>query len=44
VAEGIETEDQRRFLLQLGCSRGQGFLFNPPVPAEEATALLRSKG
>lgn len=44
VAEGIETEDQRRFLLQLGCSRGQGFLFNPPVPAEEATALLRDRG
>jgi diguanylate cyclase (GGDEF)-like protein/PAS domain S-box-containing protein len=35
TAEGIETEAQRRLLLELGCEFGQGRLFSPPVPAEE---------
>jgi diguanylate cyclase (GGDEF)-like protein/PAS domain S-box-containing protein len=35
VAEGVETEAQRRGLLQLGCTLGQGFLFGRPVPADE---------
>jgi diguanylate cyclase (GGDEF)-like protein/PAS domain S-box-containing protein len=35
VAEGIETEEQRRFLLDSGCHIGQGFLFSRPVPAAE---------
>ena len=35
VAEGIETEEQRERLLELGCEYGQGFLFAEPMPAEE---------
>jgi EAL domain-containing protein (putative c-di-GMP-specific phosphodiesterase class I) len=35
VAEGVETEAQRRGLLQLGCTLGQGYLFGRPVPAED---------
>jgi EAL domain-containing protein (putative c-di-GMP-specific phosphodiesterase class I) len=35
VAEGIETEDQRRELKRLGCDRGQGYLFSKPLPASE---------
>jgi EAL domain-containing protein (putative c-di-GMP-specific phosphodiesterase class I) len=35
VAEGIETEDQRRELKRLGCDRGQGYLFSKPMPARE---------
>jgi EAL domain-containing protein (putative c-di-GMP-specific phosphodiesterase class I) len=35
IAEGIETLDQRALLYQLGCERGQGYLFGRPVPAEE---------
>lgn len=35
VAEGVETEQQRRGLLQLGCTLGQGYLFGRPVPAEQ---------
>lgn len=31
IAEGIETEEQRTLLLQLGCHLGQGFLFSPAV-------------
>ena len=34
LAEGIETEDQRQFLLAHGCEMGQGYLFSRPVPAD----------
>ena len=40
LAEGIETEGELAFLQQAGCTRGQGFLFSRPVPAEEVPALL----
>jgi diguanylate cyclase (GGDEF)-like protein/PAS domain S-box-containing protein len=40
LAEGIETEDQRRFLAELGCTLGQGFLFSRPVPAAEIEGML----
>ena len=33
VAEGIETDVQRRALQQMGCVHGQGFLFGRPEPA-----------
>ncbi|HEY0389061.1 MAG TPA: EAL domain-containing protein [Gaiellales bacterium] len=39
LAEGIETEPQRRFLVEHGCRIGQGFLFGRPVPAEEIERL-----
>jgi diguanylate cyclase (GGDEF)-like protein/PAS domain S-box-containing protein len=35
LAEGIETEEQRRFLLDNGCQYGQGFLFSRPIPTEQ---------
>ncbi|HEV3475567.1 MAG TPA: EAL domain-containing protein [Actinomycetota bacterium] len=40
IAEGIETEEQRRFLLENGCHIGQGFLFSRPVPAAELQKRL----
>ena len=42
LAEGIETEAQRRFLLAHGCDLGQGFYFSRPVPAGEVVALCRA--
>jgi diguanylate cyclase (GGDEF)-like protein/PAS domain S-box-containing protein len=42
VAEGVETDLQRRRLMELGCTVGQGFLFSPAVPLEEATVLVVS--
>jgi diguanylate cyclase (GGDEF)-like protein/PAS domain S-box-containing protein len=35
VAEGVETEMQRRILLQMGYPLIQGFLISRPVPAEQ---------
>lgn len=44
VAEGIETREQFALLRKLGCRYGQGFLFAPPLPAEQMTELLRLPG
>jgi diguanylate cyclase (GGDEF)-like protein len=41
LAEGIETEDDRRFLVDRGCPLGQGYLFSPPVPAGAILARYR---
>jgi len=40
MAEGIETREQHAFLLEKGCEAGQGYLFNPPLVAEEAESVL----
>jgi len=32
VAEGVETAEQLRFLIDTGCRLIQGYLFSPPVP------------
>ncbi len=31
IAEGVETPLQRQLLIELGCTKGQGFLFSQPV-------------
>ena len=40
VAEGVETEEQLRFLQDLHCDEMQGYLVSRPVPREEANDLL----
>jgi diguanylate cyclase (GGDEF)-like protein/PAS domain S-box-containing protein len=40
VAEGVETKEQLAFLLASGCEAYQGYLFSPPLPADEITRLL----
>jgi diguanylate cyclase (GGDEF)-like protein/PAS domain S-box-containing protein len=35
VAEGVETVEQGRVLLQLGCELGQGYAIARPMPADE---------
>jgi EAL domain-containing protein (putative c-di-GMP-specific phosphodiesterase class I) len=40
TAEGVETEEQRDLLRELGCSEMQGYLFSPPKPAADIRPLL----
>ena len=40
VAEGIETAAQRAALVALGCHQGQGFLYAPGLPADQALAYI----
>ncbi|HEX2232861.1 MAG TPA: EAL domain-containing protein [Thermoleophilaceae bacterium] len=40
VAEGVETEEQHRFLVEQGCPLAQGFHLCRPLPADDVTALL----
>jgi diguanylate cyclase (GGDEF)-like protein/PAS domain S-box-containing protein len=42
VAEGVETEEQFRFLRSLGCDQVQGFLFARPTTVERVTEILRN--
>jgi len=38
VAEGVETDEQRECLMEMGCELGQGFLFSHARPASEWAA------
>jgi predicted signal transduction protein with EAL and GGDEF domain len=40
VAEGVETESQAHMLKQLGCDQAQGFLYSPPIPADQLARML----
>ena len=42
VAEGVETVEQMVFLRELGCDQLQGFLFSPPVPADDFAQMIRN--
>ncbi len=43
IAEGVETEEQRRLLLEMGCLHYQGYLFGRPVPIAQFDELFVSK-
>ena len=43
IAEGVETEDQINYLLNMGCIYGQGYFFYKPLPVEEIKALLNDE-
>ena len=39
ITEGVETEEQARFLISTGCTEMQGFRFYKPMPVEEYEKL-----
>jgi diguanylate cyclase (GGDEF)-like protein/PAS domain S-box-containing protein len=44
VAEGVETEEQRRQLIALDCTYGQGYLFSDPLDPDGVEELLARAG
>ena len=41
VAEGVETEEQLKILIAMGCHMAQGYYFSKPVPAVDIPALTK---
>lgn len=44
VCEGVETEEQRDFVIGLNCRIIQGYLYSPPVPRERFEEYLLRQG
>jgi EAL domain-containing protein (putative c-di-GMP-specific phosphodiesterase class I) len=42
IAEGVEEEDQARYLHSLQCDVIQGYLISRPLPTDEMTHFLQS--
>lgn len=43
IAEGVETEEQKQLLINIGCMHFQGYLFGKPVPIDEFETLLKKQ-
>ena len=41
IAEGVETEEQKQLLLNMGCTHYQGFLYGKPMSIEQFEGLLQ---
>jgi EAL domain-containing protein (putative c-di-GMP-specific phosphodiesterase class I) len=44
VAEGVEIEEQKTLLEEMGCDFAQGFFFSEPLPPEAVPGFLESHG
>ncbi len=43
IAEGLETQNERFFLDEHGCSLYQGYMLSPPLPVDEFVSFVRSR-
>ena len=43
IAEGVETKEQARYLLSLGCCMGQGYYFSKPVSKKDFDVFLMQR-
>ena len=43
VVEGVETEEMKIQLAEMGCDYEQGFYFSKPVPADEFQELIKTE-
>jgi diguanylate cyclase (GGDEF)-like protein len=43
IAEGVETVEQKEFLIEHGCTKFQGYYFSKPLTATEITSMLLEK-
>ena len=41
IAEGVENEQQYKYLHAIGCDVIQGFLLGKPMPSEEVEHMLQ---
>jgi diguanylate cyclase (GGDEF)-like protein len=44
IAEGVETEEQKKILIDADCDFAQGYLYSRPVPADELEVILNQQG
>jgi diguanylate cyclase (GGDEF)-like protein/PAS domain S-box-containing protein len=42
IAEGVETKEQRDFIVENGCPNIQGYFYSKPIPASEYANILRN--
>lgn len=43
IAEGVETEQQKKILAEVGCDYVQGYYFAKPMPIEDFLSLVKIK-
>jgi EAL domain-containing protein (putative c-di-GMP-specific phosphodiesterase class I) len=43
VAEGVETEEQQRFLAWRRCDQAQGYFYGRPMPLEQLVSIYSAK-
>ena len=43
IAEGVETKEQRDFVVENGCDNIQGYYYSKPIPAKELESYLLNK-
>jgi len=43
IAEGVETQEQKNFLLENGCHEIQGYFYHKPSPSQEIEKILKDK-